>query len=1037
MPLTISIAPRENRLAPDEVAALAEAVAETGRATLVVPRFAVRDRCRRDLADAGLGVAVEVTTADAWIAGLWELWGDGRQLVDTPARRLLIAEVLAEGEAAGAAEGAAAGGARLLRETAGTVDMLARAARAYLPRAIDGAAEDAAVTVAERLVLKALARYAALLDERGLMEPAQAADALATAFARDGLPPQARALFVRELDEVPCYLLDLLAAVARTGSATFSVDTGAAALGAAVADAARTRGVTVEVEDAGPAPTPAIAAPGAPGSPAIFEVAGPTARDAAYTELIAAAAAGTGAVAVAAPRPVDTFRRLAPRLAARGLAVRAEGTLPFARTRAGETFAVLMDFLGRVETEEPSAWWPAPELPDWIRSPFSGLGPGASRTARALDTRLRKTRKFDAASLMAELDRLQSREQQRMHEYAERTGADPRPVVMKPVLDALAGAQYARALKLMRDAAAAASPAAFGAEGTAAQLTELAALDAALELFERARALGLAGERAHTVLEGLRVRTALSSAPAREGAADDEAARAGAEVRIFDVDALADERSGQVDAVLLTDVDAASYPLAHRTTVDELLGEKLGAAPLAVAPAARQRRQISRALATGRARALAYVAHDAHGEERFAALAVGELRARAAGEQGSGWPAVALPHEGTLAANADPAGWRGARVDDAPRAGVFALAPELVPYVLLSTRAVGGEARPRTLSASQIENYLACPYRWLVSNRAATRRLDLGFGPIEMGNFVHDVMQRFHERLREGGLVRVTPQNLEACRAEMDAAFDEMRADHARGKYTHGKYAKAAGGRPQTIKAPLVATDEIERGQIEAIRPKLHEVVRYESDMLGIFVPELFEYAFDKEGVSYAGYPLGGRIDRIDVAPDAGSGARFVVIDYKNRGALGEFACPDPTMVRDEGEALDEMWLPGRDEDRSPKVQTLIYATAYARLTGGSPQGAVYFGTRGPVVRGAVAAALTESEPAAFPHDKVSGYPGVKQPRSRTAKHDGTLSFEALLEQVEHAISRELSALAAGRIAPAPAADACTYCPLTMCPRRR
>ena len=69
--------------------------------------------------------------------------------------------------------------------------------------------------------------------------------------------------------------------------------------------------------------------------------------------------------------------------------------------------------------------------------------------------------------------------------------------------------------------------------------------------------------------------------------------------------------------------------------------------------------------------------------------------------------------------------------------------------------------------------------------------------------------------------------------------------------------------------------------------------------------------------------------------------------------------------------------------------------------------------------------------------DKVSGYPGVKQPRSRTAKHDGTLSFEALLEQVEHAISRELSALAAGRIAPAPAADACTYCPLTMCPRRR
>ena len=383
----------------------------------------------------------------------------------------------------------------------------------------------------------------------------------------------------------------------------------------------------------------------------------------------------------------------------------------------------------------------------------------------------------------------------------------PRPVVMKPVLDALAGAQYARALKLMRDAAAAASPAAFGAEGTAAQLTELAALDAALELFERARALGLAGERAHTVLEGLRVRTALSSAPAREGAADDEAARAGAEVRIFDVDALADERSGQVDAVLLTDVDAASYPLAHRTTVDELLGEKLGAAPLAIAPAARQRRQISRALATGRARALAYVAHDAHGEERFAALAVGELRARAAGgaglrvaggraaPRGRPSPPMRTPRAG------------GARAWTMPRALASSRSrPSSSPMCSCPRAPWEGRRAPRTLSASQIENYLACPYRWLVSNRAATRRLDLGFGPIEMGNFVHDVMQRFHERLREGGLVRVTPQNLEACRAEMDAAFDEMRADHARGKYTHGKYAKAAGGRPQTIKAPLVAT---------------------------------------------------------------------------------------------------------------------------------------------------------------------------------------------------------------------------------------
>ena len=351
---------------------------------------------------------------------------------------------------------------------------------------------------------------------------------------------------------------------------------------------------------------------------------------------------------------------------------------------------------------------------------------------------------------------------------------------------------------------------------------------------------------------------------------------------------------------------------------------------------------------------------------------------------------------------------------------------------------MGGEPRPRTLSASQIESYLACPYRWLVTNRVSTRRLDAGFGPIEMGNFVHDVMQRFHERLIEAGLARVTPANLDACLAELEIAFDETRDDHARGKHTHGRYSKATGGKPQTIKGPLVATDELERNQIEAMRPKLREVVRHESDMLSIFSPALLEYAFDKEGVSYAGRPLGGRIDRIDTAPAAGAGERFVVIDYKNRASLGEFACPDPTMALDEDEQLSPAWLPGREADRAPKVQTLIYATAYARLTGGSPQGAVYFGTRGPVVKGAVAAALVESEPPAFPRDKVSGYPGVKPARGRSAaKHDGELEFGELLEQVERAIAVELDALEAGRVAPAPAQDSCGHCPLTMCARRR
>ena len=1083
--------------ASGEIAVLAELVRTHGRATLIVPSLAERKLCRRALANAGCGLAVEVTTPTAWIASLWELMGDGRALVGTKARKLLAAQVLADasegasrssgvgdasvvafededmaphaerGRAGAAAHSAPTphAGREELRETRGMVEMLARAARDLLP-ALQDKAPGAQLTAAERRVVELVAAYGERLDAAGYLEPSSAATLLATGFLAEGVSACARAVAVRGIAEYPRHLSCLLTAVAGEGEVAILAEPEADALASELRTVLLEEGVTVRscalpaCDDAASEEGPHASVPLVP---RIAEVTGPTARAAAYTQLIdelaheavSNVAAGgqdvvaqadspesgaTATIAVAVPRPLAALRDLAPRLAARGIAVAGEESLAFERTRAGEAFFMLADVVERLETEEPSTWWPAPELPDWMRSPFSGLGPAASRAARTLDSHLRKTRKLTRDTLWAELDRLQSRERQRAHDRAAAAEAEglpatePRPIVVRDVLDAIRRGAYARALALMREAAAGAPAGAFGSAGAAAQQAELAALDAALSLFEEARAWGVGEERAFTVLPALRVRAAYTVAPQAVSARP-------VQVILTTIDTLAAAAPMSYDAVLLADADAASYPLSVRATVADLLAEKLGAAPYAMAPAPRQRRAFRCALGTARtSAALAYVAHDAHGEELYPALALTELRAREAAfpARTPAVPAEPLPTEGALYANLDPAGGLGACVDRTPRPAEHALAPELNPFLLLPTRVVGGEPRPRTLSASQIESYLACPYRWLVTNRVSTRRLDAGFGPIEMGNFVHDVMQRFHERLIEAGLARVTPANLDACLAELEIAFDETRDDHARGKHTHGRYSKATGGKPQTIKGPLVATDELERNQIEAMRPKLREVVRHESDMLSIFSPALLEYAFDKEGVSYAGRPLGGRIDRIDTAPAAGAGERFVVIDYKNRASLGEFACPDPTMALDEDEQLSPAWLPGREADCAPKVQTLIYATAYARLTGGSPQGAVYFGTRGPVVKGAVAAALVESEPPAFPRDKVSGYPGVKPARGRSAaKHDGELEFGELLEQVERAIAVELDALEAGRVAPSPAQDSCGHCPLTMCARRR
>ena len=131
-----------------------------------------------------------------------------------------------------------------------------------------------------------------------------------------------------------------------------------------------------------------------------------------------------------------------------------------------------------------------------------------------------------------------------------------------------------------------------------------------------------------------------------------------------------------------------------------------------------------------------------------------------------------------------------------------------------------------------------------------------GFGPIEMGNFVHDVMQRFHERLIECGLMRVTPDNVDACLAEMDEAFARC-APTTPAVNTHMASMRARSV-PQQIRSGLVPLDELERNQIEAMLPKLHEVVRYEATILSIFTPAYFECSFDKEGITYAGHPLGG-----------------------------------------------------------------------------------------------------------------------------------------------------------------------------------
>lgn len=89
-----------------------------GRVTLLVPSYREGEVCRRTLADAGVGTGVDVLTPAAWVAGLWELFGDGRQPVSQLQRRLLTAQMLAVVEAQDPASLAP------LKNNPGSVEML-------------------------------------------------------------------------------------------------------------------------------------------------------------------------------------------------------------------------------------------------------------------------------------------------------------------------------------------------------------------------------------------------------------------------------------------------------------------------------------------------------------------------------------------------------------------------------------------------------------------------------------------------------------------------------------------------------------------------------------------------------------------------------------------------------------------------------------------------------------------------------------------------------------------------------------------------
>lgn len=1005
MPVRIYTTHTGTDLSDAEAALLADLVARHGRAVLLAPTFAELDLCRHDAAVAGVSLGVDYKTPASWLRSLWELMGDGRGFVDNMQRQMLFSDMIARRDDVDL---------QPLSRSQGTVRMLARMARDVLPgvagagaeRCRDAAAQPEPKSDAEARVFELLSAYASGLDRRDMVEPCEAADLMAEVLA-DNLPACTRAVCVRGITSFTHGLLELLSAVANNGGeVVVLLAREQAAMREDLAAAFDARGVLFEAAPLGEGAAAPQTASKSAAQPAFVEVAGPHARAHAYVDAIddlvktcEAAAVDGGVTAAADPvrvlvvsaRAPRLFGELAARLAARHIAAETTEFTAFSQSIAGRQFTALANLIERMkaadeDTASKTEWWPAPELTDWIYSPLSGADAASART---FDKNMRLSRGKTTTAVKSLLQSVQGQVRGTRKAASDENWFKNVPCVVSDVFQALWRDKPVTALKAMLAVAEALPDRALGGlDGQARRQAETDLLRHAIDiLMNDARALDVSQAATVPVLDDVRTKVdKRSTAYDYETYEVDRAPRA--QVRFASLADAAALRPDSYDAVLFADVDLDSYPLSHEEGPLATLTAELGRSGVTLEPAALLRVRFGRAMQAARGPVvLARVTHDRQARECYPAAVWTELRAHA---EAAGTAKVACAGEGGIVADFDPAAGEGIECKRVACEAPQHLSEAAVPYLVLRRRDGEGENAPlvpRLTSASQIEAYSTCPLCWFVSYRVKPQSIDAGFGNMEKGNFVHDVLEHLHARLLQEGMERVTPENLPRAQELLREVFDETLAEHAGKRGTEG---------------PLVPLSAVEERQVAEILPQLEGVLAYESEALAPFVPRYLEFAFNELQVEYAGWPLGGRIDRVDV--DAEN--RAVVIDYKHRTGVEEFKLADPT-VRDEESGTapidDPRWLP-------PHTQTLIYAQAMRRALDLDTRAALYFSTKGgkPALRGAASAELLEEErgDGRIPGLK-KGFPG----------EGGSMDFDALLDRVEAGIAERLRELEAGNVA--------------------
>lgn len=223
------------------------------------------------------------------------------------------------------------------------------------------------------------------------------------------------------------------------------------------------------------------------------------------------------------------------------------------------------------------------------------------------------------------------------------------------------------------------------------------------------------------------------------------------------------------------------------------------------------------------------------------------------------------------------------------------------------------------LSASSIEGYMGCSYRWFIERRLKAADIEEGIGSLERGVFLHRVLELFFSKVMTLDVARGDLRAIPVDRADemVDEAYDRALSEQRHIPLGEARYIPIS--QVESIE------DEIQRATLKnSIRLMRELPVGYSCSEIEKVV-NAEECA--QEGIDYAGAYFNGKIDRIDVSMD---GSSFYVIDYK--GSIRDHAA---------GSSRFDMVEDGSDNGRHKKlapeihpdhIQALIYSSLYKKM---------------------------------------------------------------------------------------------------------